>query len=252
MPAMAARQAYAEWAAVYDAENAVTTLEDEAVRRLTPPLAGLALLDAACGTARRLATASTQAPRLLAGIDLVFEMIARARHAASAIPSANATVGAGSASDVARRREIPEPAATQTLAVADLAALPYRGRQFDIVWVRLALGHVSELEPAYGEVARVARHGAHVIVSDFHPAAARAGHGRTFRDRDGERRVIEHHVHEIEHHLDAAHAAGLTRSARLECVVDRRVRHFYVDAGRLDLYVEQRGLPLVLVLGFRA
>jgi malonyl-CoA O-methyltransferase len=247
---MAARQAYAEWADAYDAENAVTTLEDEAVRRLTPPLAGLSLLDAACGTARRMAAAAVQTPRLLAGVDLVFEMIARARHATASIPSANATIGAES--DAARQSEIPVPVATQTLAVADLAALPYRDRQFDVVWVRLALGHVSELEPAYREVTRVARHGAHVIVSDFHPVAARAGHARTFRDRHGERRVIEHHVHEIEDHLGAAHSAGLTRSARLECVVDRRVRHFYVGAGRLDLYVEQRGLPLVLVLGFRA
>jgi malonyl-CoA O-methyltransferase len=241
MPAMAARQAYAEWAAVYDTENAVTTLEDEAVRRLTPPLAGLALLDAACGTARRMAPAATQAPRLLAGVDLVFEMITRARHRPAGSPSANASVGAGSAFDAAGR-----------LAVADLTALPWRDQLFDVVWVRLALGHVSELEPAYRELARVARHGALVIVSDFHPVAARAGHTRTFRDRHGKRRVIEHHVHEVEHHLLGARAAGLTQSARIECVIDRRVRHFYVDAGRLDLYTEQRGLPLVLVLGFRA
>jgi malonyl-CoA O-methyltransferase len=238
MPAMPARRAYAEWAAGYDTENAVTTLEDEAVRRLTPPLTGLALLDAACGTGRRMAAAATLAPRLIAGVDLVFEMIARApRHGSADTPPDSESPGALPISNAAGR-----------LAVADLAALPWRNQLFDVVWVRLALGHVAELEPVYRELARVTRQGASVIVSDFHPVAARAGHTRTFRDRHGKRHVIEHHVHDIEDHLDAARSVGLTQSARIESVIDRRVRHFYADSGRLDLYAEQCGLPLVLVL----
>ncbi|MFW6078218.1 MAG: hypothetical protein ACODAE_01265, partial [Gemmatimonadota bacterium] len=53
--ALPARDAYRLWARTYDeAETAVSALDELAVRRLTPPLDGLTLLDAACGTGRRL------------------------------------------------------------------------------------------------------------------------------------------------------------------------------------------------------
>ena len=72
------RDAYRLWSETYDAENPLTALDKIAVSLLTPSLTGLDLLDAACGTGRRLVFPSHR-PRSVAGIDLVFEMLAMGR-----------------------------------------------------------------------------------------------------------------------------------------------------------------------------
>ena len=87
-------------------------------------------------------------------------------------------------------------------------------------------------------------------MTDFHPVAARAGLLRSFRDALGTVHVIEHHVHEPLDHECAAADAGLSLDARLDLVVGPPVRAFYETAGRLEDYLEQRGLPLVLALRF--
>lgn len=220
-----AREAYRLWADAYDAENPVTLLERDCVRRITPSLRGKVLLDAACGTGRRLPGAERGGARRVAGVDIVYEMIQRAQ---------------------ALRR------APRALAVADVCALPFRERLFDVVWFRLAAGHLPDLGDAYRELARAARAGAHVIVTDFHPAAASAGHVRSFRDAQGTLRVVEHHIHDVGVHVNAAARAGLTIERTVEPAVGPAVRQFYVAAGRLAAYERQRGLPLVLALLFRA
>ncbi len=219
--ALPARDAYRLWAPRSDAENAVPVLEPRAAGELTPPLAGRALLDAGCGTGRRLA--DVNGARLVVGVDLVPAMLAAGR--------------------------LHRPAGPP-LAAADVTALPLRAVFFDVVWCRLVAGHVRALDALYRELARVARPGAAVVVTDFHPAAARAGHSRTFRDEEGNVRTIEHHVHEPEDHERAAAAAGLALDARIDAAVGPDVRPFYERAGALDRYRAQRGLPLVLALRF--
>jgi malonyl-CoA O-methyltransferase len=217
-----ARVAYRRLAPVYDVENPVTALEQRAVAELTPSLAGTWLLDAACGTGRRLPPVGRGGPERVVGVDLVVEML-EVRSGASAL-----------------------------IAAADLRALPFRAHTFHVVWCRLAAGHLPELARLYGELARVARPGAHLIVTDFHPAAARAGHTRTFRDERGAARTIEHFHHDVEAHAAAARPAGLVLDSVREPAVGPEVRGFYADAGRLDAYERQLGLPLVLALALRA
>ncbi|HEX7120126.1 MAG TPA: class I SAM-dependent methyltransferase [Longimicrobiales bacterium] len=216
-----ARDAYPLWAPQYDAENAVTTLEDHAVGELSPPPAGRALLDAGCGTGRRLPRPSDGG--LAVGVDLVPEMLAAGRASRPGGPP---------------------------LVAGDATSLPLRAGVFDLVWCRLVAGHLRELLPLYRELARVSRPGAAVVVTDFHPAAARAGHERTFRDAAGRVRAVEHHVHEPEDHERAAAAAGLALDGRVDAVVGPEVRPFYERAGALDRYEAQRGLPLVLALRY--
>lgn len=220
------RTGYALWAPTYDAENAVTSLERAAVRRLTASLAGAGarLLDAGCGTGRRLPRGGAAPPGLAVGIDLVPAMLLRARML---------------------RRTMP-------LAAADVCALPFRDAFFDMVWSRLVLGHLPALAPAYVELARVTRPGGHVLVTDFHAAAARAGHVRSFRDETGTLRVLPHYLYDAAAHDRAAYAAGLAPVALLEPVVGAPVRRFYAARGWLQGYERQRGLPLVLARLYRA
>jgi malonyl-CoA O-methyltransferase len=211
------REAYRLWAPRYERETAVSFLDDALVRRMTPPLAGLRLLDAGCGTGRRMREAGAS---LAAGVDATPEMLAAAE------------TGAG-------------------LAAADVRALPFAAGAFDVVWCRLVVGHLPSVDTAYAELARVCLPGGTVVVTDFHPEATAAGHRRTFRDDGGVVREIEHHVHALADHEAAAGSAGLRLALRTEGRVGALLRPFYARAGRLDAYREQRGLRLVLALAFR-
>jgi SAM-dependent methyltransferase len=219
---LATRDAYRLWSDTYDEENAVTALDQVAIRWLTPELDGLDLLDAACGTGRRLVFREN-APRSAAGIDLVFEMLARGRR----VPG--------------------RPSAT---SAADLRALPFPAGRFDVVWCRLAAGHLPALAPLYAELARVLRPGGCAVVTDFHPEAVRQGHTRIFRDAVGTSHAVEHVVHEPEDHERAARAAGLTFDFAGSLCVGSEVRPFYERAGRLDRYARDAGMPLLLALRF--
>jgi malonyl-CoA O-methyltransferase len=212
-----ARDAYALWAPTYAAETAVSALERSAVTSLGATLEGRRLLDVGCGVGRRLEEALAAGAKVAVGVDLVPRMLA-------------------------------EGARTGMLAAADARALPVPDASFDVVWCRLVLGHLAELEAAYAELARVCTAGGRVIVTDFHPAAVAAGHRRTFRDQRGDVHEIEHHVHSRLAHRLAAERAGLSVLALRDVVVDESVRPFYVGAGRAEAYERQRGIPLVLAL----
>ena len=213
---LSARDGYALWARSYGPETAVSALEDQTVRALDLP-SSRALLDVGCGTARRT---PGEPSALVVGVDLSPAMLARAP-------------------------------ADQLVAVADACALPLRDGSFDRVWCRLMIGHIAAYSTAYRELARVCAPGGLIVVSDFHPDAAAAGHRRTFRDANRVVHEVEHHVHPISAQQSAARRHGLEVVTVCEAAVGPTIEHFYRDAGVLDAYEEQRGLPLVVVFVLR-
>ncbi len=217
------RSAYRLWAATYDVENPLTTMDSLAVNFFSHDIAGKDLLDAACGTARRLVFPKGDGPRTAFGVDLVFEMLAAGRR---------------------------EPSRPRTTAGGDLRALPFGDETFDVVWCRLAAGHLLEIAPLYRELARVLRTGGYVVLTDFHPEAIRRGHARAFRDASGAAHVVEHVVHEAGAHEEAAREEGLTFDASGSLAVGSEVRPFYERAKKLDRFDEDLGLPLLLALRF--
>ncbi|HSB36012.1 MAG TPA: methyltransferase domain-containing protein, partial [Thermoanaerobaculia bacterium] len=196
-PPLSTGEAYRLWAETYDEENPLSTLDALAVSFLTPPLAGASLLDAACGTARRLVFHDGVRPARAFGADLVFEMLHRGR------------------------RDARRPRGT---AAADLGALPFPAARFAVVWCRLASGHLPRLAPLYRELARVLLPDGRAVVTDFHPEAIRAGHRRIFRDAGGRSREVMHVVHEAAAHEREAASAGLAFEARLEYGIGGEVR----------------------------
>jgi len=81
------------------------------------------------------------------------------------------------------------------LGVADITALPFGDRLFDVVWCRLVVGYVAELASVYRELsASLAPRLRHR--DRLSPAAAQAGLLRSFRDAQGAVHVLENHVHE--------------------------------------------------------
>jgi len=217
MTVLRAADAYHAWAPHYAAETAVSRLEAFTVDALVLPVRCDWLLDVGCGLARRLqGTTATNA----VGVDLVPRML---QHATVQVPC----------------------------AAADVRALPFADASFDMVWCRLVIGHLAELDVAYAELTRVCRRGGTVLVTDFHSAAVAAGHRRTFTDESGSTHEIEHFVHTPEAHAAAARRAGLALAAREDGAVSPPIRSFYEDAGRLHRYEEQLGLPLVLACVYR-
>lgn len=221
MTTLGVRDAYRLWAPTYADETAISFLEAELAADLTPPLAGLRLLDAGCGTGRRLQGTGAAS---VVGVDISPEML-------------DAGVGRG-------RRD----AALRTL-VGDVRDLPLPDAAFDVLWCRLVIGHLPDCASAYAELARVAAAGARLVVTDFHPAADAAGHRRTFR-RGEEVHEIEHHVHDLERHRAAAEAAGWRLIDTRQAAIGPEVLPFYEKAGREALYEQHLGLPVVLALAF--
>ncbi|MES2043262.1 MAG: class I SAM-dependent methyltransferase [Pseudomonadota bacterium] len=220
MTALPARDAYRLWAPTYVAETAITALECGLVDGLTPPLHGLRLLDAGCGTGRRLRGSAAASA---VGVDLSPEMLA--------------------AGDIMYDTSV-------ALMVGDVRALSLPDAAFDVSWCRLVIGHLPACAPAYAELARVTSPGGTVIVSDFHPDAHQAGHRRTFRSGSVVHEV-EHYIHTLPDHRAAATAAGLRLMEKREAAIGPEVRPYYERADRLALYEEHVGLPVVLALAFR-
>jgi malonyl-CoA O-methyltransferase len=210
------REAYRLWAPTYSEETAISHLDRELADQLSPSPEGKRLLDAGCGTGRRLGGSNAA---LAIGVDISIEMLS-----------------AGT-----------EPG----VAVADLRALPFPAQAFDLIWCRLVLGHLPDPRPAYRELARICRVGGHVFVSDFHAEAVKKGHTRSFRDRSGQEWSVEHHLHDSRCHDAMASDVGLSLCAKQDGCIGASVKAFYDRAGRQPAFATDCGLPVVAAFLFQ-
>jgi len=222
MTLLDAREGYRLWAPSYSEETAICSLEQDLVADVTPPLAGLRLLDAGCGTGQRLRDSGAASA---VGVDLSPEML-------------EAGLGRG----------VPDP--TIKMLVGDIRHLPLPDQAFDVVWCRLVLGYLPQIHLAYAEMKRVADAGAIIIVTDFHPAAIAAGHRRTFRHGTNVHE-LENYVHEAAAHQEAALDAGLELIDVREAQIGPAVEGMFVKADRHDLYRQNVGLPVIMGMVFR-
>lgn len=215
--ALPAKDAYRLWAATYEDETVLSSFDELAVKLLSPERFA-SLLDAGCGTGRRLPAT----PRAV-GVDLVYEMLAMGKTAGRA---------------------------RGNMATADLVTLPFGPGAFDLAWCRLAAGHFSSLRPLYAELARVVLEPGTLLVTDLHPEAARRGHVRTFQDGAGDWHRVEHTIHDVRDHESEAQAAGLTFEARLELSVGPDTAPLFEAKGEGARAKELRGLPVLLAYRF--
>lgn len=107
---------------------------------LAPPLAGLRVLDLACGTGD-LAFAARSAGAVVTALDITPRMI-----------------------DLARRKS---GADGPRFLVGDMMALPFGNRAFDVVTTGYGLRNVPAIETSLGEIRRVLRPGGVLLSLDF-------------------------------------------------------------------------------------
>jgi malonyl-CoA O-methyltransferase len=189
--------AYALWAPEYPAHahNPVMQAEERAMLELMPThLAGLAVLDAGCGSGRYMRHALRRGAARVAGIDLSPPML---------------------------RRAVATPCAGVPLQVAQarLTALPLPDAFADLTVCGLVIGHLEALGPALAELRRVTRPGGALLLSDNHPNAPALGWLRDFR-ADGRRYAVRHTQHLYGHWHAACVALDLVIEEVREPMLD--------------------------------
>jgi malonyl-CoA O-methyltransferase len=212
-------ESYRLWSQTWESDpSAIVALES---RWLSPWLAGLVgkvFLDLSCGVGRWLIHAKAQGANAF-GTDLCHEMLLQARK---------------------------KTALAGRLALADTRRLPLADACADIALCSLSLGHITPIEAAVTELARIVRPGGHLIVSDFHPGALRHGWKRTFRS-NGELYEVESYPYTTDHLIECAGRSGLVLQELLEHCFDEPEREIFLKAGKQDLFDQVRDIPAVLL-----
>jgi ubiquinone/menaquinone biosynthesis C-methylase UbiE len=209
-------EAYERWARIYPpvAHNPLMRAEQAAMLELLPAVTGSRVLDLACGSGRysRLLLEAGAGP--VVAVDFCVPML--------------------------------QQVAAASRVCASMMRLPFRADLFDCIVCGLALGHATDIDSWMGEVARVLRPGGIFLYSDFHPAAARAGMTRSFKDEANETRTVPHQAYDPERQRAAAEAAGLTVRAVSEVRMGIELTESFT--GSDSLYRDWHGLPVVLVV----
>ncbi len=212
-------EGYRRWSQTWESDlSVIVALES---RWLSPWLSGLRgklFLDVSCGVGRWLVHAQAQGATVF-GTDLSHEMLLQAQ----------------------KKTHLAE-----RLALADTCRLPFRDACADTALCALSLGHITPLESAVTELARLVRPGGHLIVTDFHPGALRHGWKRTFRS-NGELYEVETHPYSTDRLIEYAGQNGLVLQELLEPCFDEPEREIFRLAGKPDLFEQVRGIPAVLL-----
>jgi ubiquinone/menaquinone biosynthesis C-methylase UbiE len=220
LSAVTAIEGHRIWAAGYDAApNPLIALETRVLLEKLTALPCSRFLDIACGTGRWMQWAMQHGHRVF-GIDACPEMLFEAAR---------------------------KPGLAGHLTLADACHLPLADGAADLTLCSFALSYVSSADAAIAEMARVARKGAHVIVTDMHPAALVAGWTRSFRST-GQLYGMDHHLHPIAAWESAAASVGLTLEWRLDACFAEPEREIFVQAGKDSSFAELSRIPAVLAM----
>jgi ubiquinone/menaquinone biosynthesis C-methylase UbiE len=218
------RAGYGRWVASYDlASAALVAVEEPSVLALLDDLPGGLVVDAACGTGRYAAHLAARG-RDVVGVDIAAEMLAIAE---ARVPTGRFVVG-------------------------DLCALPLATASVTGAVSGLALAHVSNLEAAAGELARVVRTGGRAVLSVPHPlvvalldfkAAIPPSHA------DERRSYIRQHAHAVSDYLAAFVEGGWWElrhcvEPQISSTAAAALRPGFAEIMQIALV----GLPAVLVL----
>ena len=211
--------AYRQWAASYPplAHNPLMRAEETAMLECWPDVAGKRVLDLACGTGRYTRLLMEGNPSRLVAADFCEPMLSQV--------------------------------SAQHRVLADMRFLPFDSGAFDVLICGLAIGHAADVDAWMVEIGRVLAPNGILLYSDFHPAAARAGLPRSFKDEHNVTTIVPHRVHELPRQRQCAAAAGLD----IEVVREIRVGIDMKEPfdGSTEFYRRWHGLPLVLVVRAR-
>ena len=222
---------YNRWAKTYGCEeNPVLELEGRVLKRLLPDLEGKHVLDIGCGTGRVTRILAARNAARITGVDFSINMLCEAR------------------------KQLRGGDRTQ-LAAAEALALPFANDGFDLVTCSLMISHVEALQRFVAELARVARPGSHLLISEFHPFGHLLGWKRSFVERSSsgvESIAIRYHRYSHEDYFRAFANEHLEIEELCEPRIDESVKHFFEGSrAHRTRYRQLYGYPLVLFFKLR-
>jgi ubiquinone/menaquinone biosynthesis C-methylase UbiE len=203
LPELEVGPGYEAWAGTYDElPNPLISLEEPLVHALVDSLPPGRALDAACGTGRHTEYLHSRGHAVI-GVDAVPAMLEKARRRA---PEAEFRTG-------------------------NLEALPIEDESVDVVVCALVLSHAPELGRPIAELARAAKPGGRIVISDLHPFMLLLGGGALFQGSNGQYGLVRSYAHSHAAYLAAFRSAGLEVEECLEPTW--REDHIEVMAGPL-------------------
>jgi ubiquinone/menaquinone biosynthesis C-methylase UbiE len=217
-------EGYDRWAPIYDCTPNPLLAREE--RYLLPVLTNLRnkrILDLACGTGRWLDRLLAPGGTLGVGIDSSAAMLR-----------------------IARKKE----AISGRLARANCENLPFPIAFFDLAICSFALGHIPNLGSMVSELARVAKAGADIFISDLHPEAYARGWRVGFRSESAavQIEVIPRTTEEIVHTFSAAGFKCLTQESLWLGDPEKPI---FEATGKSDSFAEACRFRAVLVCHFK-
>ncbi len=175
------RDGYDAWADTYDGGNPLIAREQEVLESVLATSNAGRALDAACGTGR-VAEILNRHGHQVVGVDQSTAMLDRAR---DRLPTAEFKIGT-------------------------LENLPVDADSFDLVVSALAMTHAVDLGRAMTALARAARPGGRVVVTEVHPFNATLGAHPNFSLGGGTVGSIQNTEYTISDYIHAFEQAGLS------------------------------------------
>lgn len=205
------------WAESYDiAPNPVLALERRVLPDVLGAVEGLRALDVACGTGYWAAYLARHGAEVR-GVDFCVEMLRRAPAVLSG-----------------------------WLVLGNAEELPFADGSADLLICSFALGYFSDTGRAVREMARIAAHGATLVVSDIHPEAIAGGWTRSFR-AGGFRYEMQHFPYLLPSMYCAAKAAGFVMQADHHLRFGEPERPIFENAGKADDFAACAEVPAVWI-----
>jgi malonyl-CoA O-methyltransferase len=225
------REAYRLWAPSYDdrAHNAVLFLEEMEILPLFDKLAfkDKSVIDLGCGTGRHMGHIRNRNPRRIVGVDFSNAMLSIAR----------------------QRTDSSEACFIE----ANIEEMPLVDSLFDIGIASLVLSHVKDMKQALGEVSRILKPGATLLIADLHWTFDDHGWKRTFGPNQSvsSRYAVENNAHDLDEYYDAFHTNHFSVQSFVEPKIDSTLRPFFENAHMLKTFHRFEGSPLLVVFQLR-
>ncbi len=215
-------EGFSAWADVYDQrQNPLLSLEERYLLQLLPKIQGRDVLDIGCGTGRWLVQLSRLRPHSLHGVDPSPQMLARAAE-----------------------KRIPHV----RLSESSCTYLPVDDASVNLLLASFVLSYEADLDRAASELARAAKPGSDLFISDMHPETSIRLHWkRSFRIGEIEVQLqpIPRSIPEI---LDALKAAGFVERAIIEPAFGAPEQDIFTSHDKLQSFSEAGQLPAIYLL----
>lgn len=217
-------EGYERWAPLYDhTPNPLLFREERYLLPILPDLRNKSVLDSACGTGRWIEKLIALGSGSGVGIDNSMAML-----------------------QVAARKSAPRV----HLVRGSCEHLPVSSHAFDLVVCSFALGHISNLNNAARELARVTRLDGDVFVSDLHPEAYARGWRVGFRE-GGTSIQIQMQDRSASEIVEAFCWNGFDCLRAATLFLDEPEEPLFVQARKAHIFLEACQIPAVLVCHFR-